>query len=377
MERDKLKYWVALSKLRGVPREVLRKLLDSLTDKDADDISPLFEEQLTEFGLTRGVKNLNSTLKRSDWNKVEEDLDFIEAHSIELITIKDRRYPGRLLSTYDPPFMLYAKGTIHEGALPAVAIVGTRRATSYGLAMAEAIGRDLAEAGVVIVSGMARGCDSAAHKGALSAGGLTTAVLGTGIDKIYPSENKKLYDEIAESGLLLSEFPLSTPPLAQNFPIRNRIISGLSLGVLVIEAPFKSGAMMTARLALDDGRDVYALPGQTTSKASNGPNKLIKDGALLIESAEDIIEAIGQDSLFKDTPTVATKKKQSKDKLDVLCVEARGIADILAQETAPLHIDEIAIRKKLKVQKASALLLEMELKGLINQLPGKLFMLKP
>jgi DNA processing protein len=366
VDRERLKYWLALTRAKGIAKRIDGRALRELTKK-SNDVRDIFEGAIPAKSFK---------LKRSDWDWVEEELDLIDRHGVRIITLKDRDYPAPLLNTHDPPLLLYIKGTPPEWDLPVVAIVGTRRASHYGLAMAERVSGELAGVGVVIVSGMARGCDSAAHRGALSVGGKTVAVLGTGIDRVYPRENKRLYDEIAETGLLMSEFPISTPPLPHNFPIRNRIISGLSLGVLVVEAPIKSGAMTTAKLALDDGREVFAMPGQATSKKSTGTNKLIKDGAMLVEGAVDILEALSITVINRNyRPRSAGAERGSPGDQAVtdraIMDEGQLIMDLL--EDQPLHIDAIAEKTGLPVQRAASVLLDMELRGLIEQQPGKIF----
>lgn len=301
-----------------------------------------------------------------DWEWTEKEARLIAQHSVRIITYEDPAYPGLLKQTYDPPCVLYAKGRDMDGKLPAVAIVGTRHPTHYGLKMAETIGRELGAMGVTVVSGMARGCDMAAHKGALSAGGMTVAVLGTGVDIAYPKENKKIYDQISEEGLLLSEFPMSAPPQPQNFPQRNRIISGLSSGVLVVEAPLRSGSLMTARLALDYNREVFAIPGQVTSYQSIGTNKLLKEGAILVENAGDILKAL---SLVY---VPAEDKEEKKEPIPNLGAEEMLIWNSMEDE--PVHIDRIMEKTSLSVTRASALLLDMEIKGIIKQVPGKCFL---
>lgn len=299
------------------------------------------------------------------WDRVEKEMRLVEEAGADVIAFTDPEYPPLLREIHDPPCMLYAKGSAYEHFRPAVAIVGTRRPSHYGLRMAERIAGELAAAGVVVVSGMARGCDGAAHRGALSAGGFTVAVLGTGVDLAYPKEHEKLYGEIAEKGLVLSEYPLSMPPLPHNFPRRNRIISGLSHGVLVVEAPLRSGSLMTARLALDYNREVFAVPGHAASPKSSGVNKLIKDGAALIESAADVMEAL---SLTYRPP----EEKAPKESAPKLSSDERAVYKALGTEL--LHIDDIASIAGFPVIKVSTLLLGMELRGLVEQKPGKCFL---
>ncbi len=371
------------------------------------------------LGLARARHQKSAVLGRiapelrgfSQHAEVEREAALLEESGVSLITICDKEYPTRLASIFVPPLVLYVAGRLESPAgvsifderLPAVAVVGTRRASHYGMEMAEAIGRGLAASGIIVASGMARGCDTAAHRGALSVGGLTMAVLGTGVDMFYPAENKRLYEEIKESGLVLSEFPMGTAPLPMNFPLRNRIISGLSLAVVVVEAPLRSGAMMTARMALDEGREVFALPGHAGSKKGSGTNKLIKDGAVLVESAEDIIKVLSSNQVGAGVSQRQIKKRQnlnnnseqprlfseqvledqqSSQKAAVqpvarptsACTEEDLIIGFL--DDGPLHIDSIVEKSGIAVQRLSGLLLDMELKGVVAQKPGKLFIKK-
>lgn len=368
MDRDKLKYYLALYRIKGLSPERLREALAK-----AGGAAPLF----TSDTKNDEYKDIYSKARRfSEWSWVDRELDRIEEAGIKLVTIEDASYPERLREIFSPPIVLYTKGATTDffsNALAHVAIIGTRKATPFGLAMAESIAEDLSKVGVVVVSGLARGCDSAGHRGALKATGETIAVLGCGIDTVYPKENKSLYEEIAERGLLVSEFPLGTPPLAQNFPIRNRIVSGLSAGVLVIEAPFKSGAMMTARMALDGGREVMAMPGIARGKTTGGTNRLIKDGATLIESAEDVLECLSLTPGVNIELPFGDKTAPSVDKN--LGRDEKKILDIL--DAGPLHIDNITQETELPTSAVSAVLLTLELDGAIEQLPGKVFFKKP
>ncbi|MBI5560083.1 MAG: DNA-protecting protein DprA [Deltaproteobacteria bacterium] len=362
MKEERLKYWLALRRIKGVCSPEFMAFLNGVND--AKDVF----EMGGSGPKAEGLKVIFERVRNfPEWGAIERELEFLEKNNdVRVTTIKDASYPKRLKEIYDPPIVLYAKGRVFDEELPAVAVVGTRRASHYGLSMAESISADLAASGVVIVSGLARGCDSAAHRGALKAGGKTVAVLGTGIDVVYPKENRSLFEEIEEKGLLLSEFAPWTPPHARNFPMRNRIISGVSLGVIVVEAPARSGAMMTARLALEQNRDLFALPGQAGAKKSGGANKLIKDGATLIEGAEDILSAFFPGLSGKNgLPTEKGGKKR------VLGVEEARIDEIL--EDGAMHIDSIAGQCAMAVEKVSALLLDMELKGLVEHLPGKFY----
>ncbi|MFQ5428067.1 MAG: DNA-processing protein DprA [Thermodesulfobacteriota bacterium] len=296
----------------------------------------------------------------------------MEEAGVRLITLFDPEYPASLKEIPEPPILLYARGQISTlTAGEAVAIVGTRRPTHYGQRVSESLGGELASLGAVIVSGMARGCDMAAHKGALGAGGATVAVLGTGIDRCYPPEARGLYDEIGTKGLLLSEFPMGAGPKPYNFPRRNRIISGLSRGVIVVEAPLRSGAMMTSRLSLEYNRDVFAVPGPITSYKSKGPNSLIKSGAMPVEDAGDIFSAWGLEP--GSLGALGKGDEEGRDKGAGVPAEGNEAIVFKTLEEGPLSIDAIASASGLKVHKLGGILLEMELKGLISQSPGKVF----
>lgn len=359
MADNGLRYWLALGALRGLERFDLKSLLERFGGPE--EIFKETSSALSAFSteLAANVKGFNS------WKRVDDELKEIERLGIKVVAFDSPEYPKLLKGIHDAPAALYVKGNTYDHKKPTVAIVGTRRPTHYGLRMAETLARDLASFGVTIISGMARGCDAAAHKGALSSGGFTVAVLGTGIDIAYPKDNGKLYGEIAEKGLLVSEYPIGTPPVPQNFPRRNRIISGLSEAVLVIEAPLRSGSLMTARLTLEYGREVLAVPGQATSNKSTGTNRLIKDGAALIENAEDVMNAL-------QWKFVAPEEED--DAGPPLFPEEKMLLKSLAG--GPLHIDGIVDITGLSVSKASSLLLEMEFKGYVEQLPGKCFLRK-
>lgn len=290
------------------------------------------------------------------WKEAEEEIKKADRHGASIVTMADKEYPRNLLNIYDPPPYLYVKGCLN-GEEKSIAVVGSRFATTYGKMVTEGISRDLARNGFAVISGMARGIDTSAHKGALSAGGRTIAVLGSGIDVIYPPENKGLYEEICETGAVISEFPMGTGPLSENFPARNRIISGISKGVVIVEASLKSGSLITATCAAEQGREVFAVPGNINSKASKGANKLIKDGAKLVEDVGDILDEFPSVSPASGMPENLTKEETS-------------LMDLL---TEPTHIDNIAELSGMDVRSVSAILLDMELGGLVRQLPGMVF----
>lgn len=354
-----LRYWLGLNCIPKIGKAVYVSLINRFHSPEN-----VFKASIEELLEAEGLKKDTAlAIKRFDkWEEVEKEISLIQKNNISIVTIKDNNFPKNLLTINDPPPYLYVKGSITPQDNLAAAVVGTRTPSHYGVAAAERIATELAEAGVTVVSGLARGIDSAAHRGAIIGKGRTIAVLGCGIDIVYPQENKKLFEEIAENGAVVSEFPIGTPPMPQNFPMRNRIISGLSHGVLVVEASLKSGSLITARLALDYGRDVFALPGAITSERSKGTNKLIKDGAKLIECTEDILDEL---------PVKRGARKESIAENRDLPPEEEGILNLL--EGAPLLIDTIIQEMKLSVAKANAVLLDMEIKGLIGQGPGKIF----
>ncbi|MFC1594788.1 DNA-processing protein DprA, partial [Candidatus Omnitrophota bacterium] len=318
--------------------------------------------------LARTIKNHHQSL---DFKK---ELQLAQQYDVEIVTLHDKEYPDNLKNIEDAPLVLYVKGHLQKEDAVSVAIVGSRRSSYYGLSMAGKLAGQLAEIGITVVSGLARGIDSAAHRGALRSGGRTIAVLGSGLGCIYPPENKDLFEQITQSGVAISEFPITTPPFAYNFPRRNRIISGLSLGTVVIEAARNSGALITADCALEQGREVFALPGKADSATSFGTNRLIKQGAKLICGVEDIIEEL--QSYLKRHIEQRKRAACTRDVLQrSLCGSLDNDQKMLynALSCEPKHIDIIMHETKLGIGKVSSLLVQLELKHLIKQMPGKLF----
>jgi DNA processing protein len=301
--------------------------------------------------------------RRAELN-LREELARLQEQDIKYVTIEDGEYPRLLRNIFDPPPALFVRGSLSRLGEQAVAVVGSRRPTPYGLAVAEKLGEELARAGLAVVSGMARGIDSAAHRGALAAGGMTVAVLGCGVDVVYPRENRRLMEEIIRSGAVVSEFPPGSPPEAWHFPVRNRIISGLSRATVVVEAAEKSGALITADLALEQGREVMAVPGPVTSPQSRGPNQLIKQGARLVEGAEDILEELGMTCLF------SAGERQSPA-LPRLTADEEAVYGTLSTE--PLPVDVVVEKTGLAVQQVLSALMFLEVKGLVRQFPGRLY----
>ncbi|HEY5512098.1 MAG TPA: DNA-processing protein DprA [Geomonas sp.] len=318
----------------------------------------------SELSAVRGVSGAAaaSLLSHDGRPFAKAECERVAQTGAAVVDILSERYPKLLMEIPDPPPYLYLVGEL-KGSEPAVAIVGSRRASQYGLCTATRLARDLAGCGVTVVSGMARGIDTAAHWGAVKGGGRSIAVLGCGIDVVYPPENGALFEAVGRSGALISEFPMGTAPLAENFPRRNRIISALSRGVVVVEAGERSGSLITARYALEQGREVFAVPGNVTCSGSRGGNGLIKEGAKLVERVEDILEELSiapaagagvpQPPSFSLTP-------QEAELYALLC---RG----------PLQIDDIIVQSALTAGEVSATLLRLELKGAVMQLPGKHF----
>lgn len=372
--RDALS-WLALSLTPGIGPGRGRKLVERF-----DGVERLISASLTELeaaGLPAGAAQ--SIALGKSMELAADEMDRVKSLGGHLISQSDPNYPKRLLEIYDPPLVLYIKGSMEVIGQYGVAVVGTRYPTPYGVGVAERLSCDLAARGLVIISGMARGIDTAAHKGALNARGRTVAVWGTGIDVPYPKENEKLTERILENGGgILSEFPLGTFPAPQNFPIRNRIISGMSIGVLVVEAGEYSGTRITARCALEQGRDVYAVPGNVTNKLSWGPNTLIKQGAALVASWEDVWEVLPADvRLALAPPSVDASPKDEPASLfsgpEPSSAEKLVLSVLRADESK--HLDELVEKLASKVSSSQifAALFELELNGRIRALPGKYY----
>jgi len=355
--------WIALSLVDGLGRVSYRNLIQKF--HSPDQVFKASAKDLETVGGIRGkvVEQIKGFKKTAE---VEHELELIEQHRVTLVTLVDDNYPSHLLHIYDPPPFLYVKGELRKEDSLSVAVVGSRFASHYGKSSAESISRDLAREGLTVVSGMARGIDASAHRGALRGGGRTIAVLGCGIGVNYPMENRQLKEAIASQGAVLSEFPLSASPAASHFPMRNRIISGLSLGVVVVEASHRSGSLITARLALEQGRDVFAVPGSIDSLRSRGTHKLIKDGAKLVEDAQDIITELLPQIKTRPRSAASPQRKET-----LLNEEARCILDALGQNQ--LQIDRIITETGLQSNRIASILLDLELKGMVRQLPGKVF----
>jgi DNA processing protein len=367
--------WVALSLTPGLGTTRARRLVEQMGSP-----KNVFGAALTPLEET-GIKAVSAqsifTGKSSELAR--EEIARASAAGVSLVALDDPRYPPRLKEIYDPPLILHVRGDPELLTKPGLAIVGTRHPTPYGSGMAERLASDLAAQGLVIISGMARGIDTAGHRGAISAKGKTVAIFGTGVDVIYPKDNSRLSEQILSlGGALISEFPLGTFAAPQNFPIRNRIISGMSLGVLVVEAAEYSGTRITARMALEQNRDVFAVPGNVTNKNSWGPNTLIKQGAKLVATWEDVWEELPTEVRLALTPAPAPESQSASTASlfpeDGLPPHEKRILSLLKADEAT-HIDELI--EKLESQMSSselfAALFELELTGKVRQMPGKNF----
>lgn len=349
---DDLRYWLGFNLVRGIGPVRLRMLLDMFGNiQSAWGAS---EQVLREMKLDR--RSLENFLKVRQQVNLDEVLSRVERAGVHVLTWDSSDYPDLLRQISDAPPVLFVRGDITPADEWAVALVGTRKATVYGREVARVLASDLAQNQVTVVSGLARGVDSVAHKAALDAGGRTLAVLGSGVDCIYPAEHRKLADAIAANGALISDYPLGTQPEASNFPARNRIISGLSLGVVVVEADVKSGALITADFALDQSREVFAVPGSILSSASAGCNRLLRDGASIVTEVGDILETLHLDQL--------SEKQMAREILPTNATEAAIINHLTAE---PRHLDELSRETTLPVEVISSTLVMMELKGMTRQ----------
>ena len=345
MSQENLPYWLALSRLPGFGPIKIKKLIEQYHSPQA------------------ACAALNCEI-----NNCEQEIMDCHKLGVEILTVEDEDYPFNLKNIYDPPPVLYLNGKSKVISRNCLAIVGTRTATPFGLEVARQLGFELAALGITVVSGLALGIDTAAHQGALTAQGQTIAVLGHGVEMIFPGSNAGLGEKIKVNGLLVSEFPLGQKPEKWTFPQRNRIISGLSLGVIVVEGAYDSGAMITAKLAVEQGREVFAVPGNIKLDQTKGPHWLIKQGAKLVENVEDVLE-----ELKLQMPNYAPKAHLPLKDYSGLSSEEQKIISVLSQESK--HLDTIAAEAKLSIPQTSSLLMMLEIKKIIRQLPGKTFLL--
>jgi DNA processing protein len=372
-----MKDWIALNMTPGVGPRVTARLLEHFGSAEA-----IFDAPRRELALLRLTpESIESIATRELYDRAESEIGKVRQLGGEILVLDDGVYPTLLRETYDPPVVLYVKGAWSECFdRPCVAIVGSRRCSTYGQNAALMLSRELAQRGVTIVSGLARGIDAAAHRGALEAGGRTVAVMGTGLDRVYPRDHKTLADQILKhNGALVTQFPLGTPPVSENFPYRNRVISGVSLGTLVVEAAENSGSLITARLAMEQNREVFAVPGNITSRNSFGTNYLIKGaGAKLVQQWQDVAGELPAEIAAQLLPPPSRKQKKGElvDQLQLappdLNEHERAIFKLLTTDT-PQQIDALAESTKLSITQLTSALLNLEMRELIRALPGKCF----
>ncbi len=355
-------FWFALKSVPLVGNVTFCRLLHHFQSPEE-----VFQATPEELATVRGISPAAAAQIRSHDYREAAQRECAALHRTggRIVDFLSEEYPKILLEIPDFPPFLYVRGELRSAEC-SIAVVGSRRASFSGQSITERLSHDLARRGITVVSGMARGIDSAAHRGALKGGGRTIAVLGSGVDILYPPESRKLREEVAAQGAVISEFPLGTAPLAENFPRRNRIISGLSRGVLVVEAVEKSGSLITARYALEQGREVFAVPGNISYPGSRGPNRLIKEGAALVEDVEDIIVNLPHHAAPRETESsVAPSFALSPQEASIYTLVAN----------APLQMDEITVKCGLTAGEVSAMLLRLELKGAVTRLPGNYFMI--
>lgn len=351
-------YWVGFNLIKGIGSVRFRVLLNAFGD--AQTAWQASAGDLRQAGLSQKIiDNLLQVRSQVSLDQVWERLQHLQ---VSALTWEDDEYPRRLKEIDQPPPVLYVRGTLQEQDDWAVAMVGTRHATAYGRQVADEVSATLARSGVTVVSGLARGVDSIAHQAALNAGGRTLAVLGCGVDVIYPPENRRLAMQIIEHGALISDYPLGTAPESQNFPPRNRLISGISQAVIVIEAGVTSGSLITATFAVEQGRDVFAVPGSILAPQSQGTNRLIRDGAAPLLSPQDVLEALNLD--------LVTEHRAARVALPTEPVELQ-LYQVLGHE--PMHVDDIRAQANLPIERVSATLALMELKGTVRQLGGMFY----
>lgn len=365
----------------GVGPRVTARLLEHFGSAES-----IFDAPRRELALLRlPPETIESIASRELHERAETEIERVRKLGGDILVLDDGVYPALLRETYDPPVVLYVKGGWEECLeCPCVAVVGSRRCSTYGQNAALMMSRELAQRGVTIVSGLARGIDASAHRGAIEAGGRTVAVMGTGLDQIYPRDHKKLADEILKrGGALVTQFPLGTPPVSENFPYRNRVISGLSLGVLVVEAAENSGSLITARLAMEQNREVFAVPGNITSRNSFGTNYLIKGaGAKLVQQWQDVAGELPPEIATRLLPPPSRKSKKKGELLDQLELsppdlseQERAVFKLLSTDT-PQQIDTLAEGTNLSITQLTSALLALEMRELIRALPGMCFVRK-
>ena len=365
---DKLLSWFCLKSVPGIGNQLFKRLINRFNSPDAV-FQASAEELLQVEGISARQVGALQNFKTPD--SIQRELAQVDQKKIKVTTLTDPAYPALLREIPDPPPYLYVSGNL-DGSPRNIAVVGSRNATEYGISITQKLCADLSALGITIISGMAVGIDTAAHQGALAGRGRTIAVLGSGLNNIYPSENINLFRRISESSAVISEFALDTEPEAHNFPIRNRIISGMSLGTVVVEATRKSGSLITARLAAEQNREVFAVPGSIQSFKSTGTHTLIKQGAKLVENAQDVVEEL---SAFIDAPKVIKHQDPNRTAQDLSLLTPEELAVYKLLSPYPEHIDTIVRKTTIEPGKILSILLQLELNGLVKQLPGKRFVL--
>ena len=368
--------WLKLAGADGVGPVTFGKLLNYFGSAESVLGASAYELSKVE-GI--GLHTAEKIAASRDKTDTDAEIALAEKLGVWIVHLQDERYPAQLKMIYDPPSVLYVKGTLIEADNLSVAIVGSRRCSLYGSEQASRFAHILAGAGFTICSGMARGIDTAAHQGALAAGGRTIAVQGCGLANVFPPENKKLFESIAESGACISELPLRYEPLAENFPPRNRIIAGLSLGTIVIEAGSNSGALHTAKSALEYNREVMAMPGKIDSPLSRGANQLIKQGAKLVDCVDDIMESLGyigdkiRGHVNQKADSLTAKAEMPLFDIAQLNLNASEKSVYECLHSEPVHIEQVITYSQLPAGSVSASIVSLRLKGLIKQLPGSMF----
>jgi DNA processing protein len=369
--------WVELNMTPGIGPRAAAKLLERFGSAEA--VYRATRAELEQLRLP--PEAVDTIIARELQSRADAEIQAVKQLGGDILLLDDGVYPPSLREIYDPPIVLYVKGAWSDCLdQPCIGVVGSRRCSTYGQNSAIMLARDLAQRGMTVVSGFARGIDAAAHRGALDAGGRTIAVLGTGIDEVYPRDHKKLAAEILDrGGALISQFPLGTPPVSENFPYRNRIISGLSLGVVVVEAAENSGSLITARLAMEQNREVFAVPGNITSRNSFGTNYLIKGaGAKLVQQWQDIATELPQHIAATLLPPPFSEKKETS-MVDRLSFVPEGLSTAessvfkLLTPDSPAHVDWLFDKSKLPISELTAALLSLEIRELVRALPGRCF----
>ncbi|QEK13625.1 DNA-protecting protein DprA [Crassaminicella thermophila] len=354
-------YLIWLKSIKGVGNKTLENLLKYF--KSAEYVYKASADELLKLkGINHNI--VHNIINNRDSKKILEQINNTRKYNIDILDREDKEYPENLKHIYDPPFILFKKGNILSRDMNAIAIVGARKASAYGKYVAYKFASDLAKKGITVVSGMAYGIDTMAHKGALENGGRTIAILGCGLDICYPKSNHNLMKEIEKNGAILSEYGVGTKPLPINFPARNRIISGISKGVIVIEANINSGSLITAEFALDQGREVFAVPGNINSSLSMGTNKLIQDGAKLVTDIDDVLEELN----------MKVDEDNNKELIQLSDTESEVYKAILANQ--PIHIELLFKELRWNISNISSIITILQLKGLVEQLPGNLLIAK-